>query len=486
VHPISVINCQGHPRQGTHNMNLTIQKILSSKLPESFLQCAIELEEKVENNNFTSWSFANQHGCMSAYWADEYSINNNKNNDNLHPCFDLSSLTKPLFINLFFREKFKDDYIKILLNPLKEINIDLNKSEVNKNLLDYLINHKNNYTLDSFLSHYSGAKKWFWMGSALWEQRGIYCDVLINKKDKNFINKVKINLNNNVIRSLGDINYGNNCYSDVNYFLLARLVEDNFLDKYGWIGLINFLNNNLNTYFYHSSIHLEKINNFIPFYSYMSINNDEVTSIKKNKFKYGFCNDNNANFLSSFRENSIVSGHAGFFGNITDVNIGVKKLINSQRKIIHSKNYNKKANNQFVFGLDTPSNENSLSGIKNWDVYKNKVFGHLGYTGTSFWFCADDNIKDQYHILLTNRTAKRKKHGQKKSPRIFIYNEYTSYSKYFLLNENDFYECSKEDVKTTILESRKFSRIIWNYSDIKLAHNINELRINLAKKLWNI
>ncbi|WP_338636040.1 hypothetical protein [Spirobacillus cienkowskii] len=467
-------------------MNFTIQKILSSTLPESFLQCAIELEEKVNNNNFTSWSFANQNGCMSAYWADEYSINNKKNNDNLHPCFDLSSLTKPFFINLFFREKFKDDYIKILLNPLKEINIDLNKSGVNKNLLDHLINHKNRYTLDSFLSHYSGAKKWFWMGSALWDQSNTYYDVLINKKDKNFINKVKINLNNSVIKSFDNISYGNNCYSDVNYFLLARIVEDNFLDNNGWIGLINFLNNNLNTNFYHSSIHLEKINNFIPFYSYMSINKDEISLIKKNKFKYGFCNDNNANFLSYFRENSIVSGHAGFFGNIIDVKIAVKKLINSQRKILNSKNYISKVNNQFVFGLDTPSKENSVSGIKDWDLYKNKVFGHLGYTGTSFWFCVDENKNEQYHILLTNRTAKRKKYGIKKCPRIFIYNEYTSCSKYFLLNENDFYECSEEDVQSALLESRKLSKIIWNYSDIKLAPNINELRINLAKKLWNI
>ncbi|RDB36986.1 MAG: hypothetical protein DCC88_02345 [Spirobacillus cienkowskii] len=467
-------------------MNFTIQKILSSTLPESFLQCAIELEEKVNNNNFTSWSFANQNGCMSAYWADEYSINNKKNNDNLHPCFDLSSLTKPFFINLFFREKFKDDYIKILLNPLKEINIDLNKSGVNKNLLDHLINHKNRYTLDSFLSHYSGAKKWFWMGSALWDQSNTYYDVLINKKDKNFINKVKINLNNSVIKSFDSISYGNNCYSDVNYFLLARIVEDNFLDNNGWIGLINFLNNNLNTNFYHSSIHLEKINNFIPFYSYMSINKDEISLIKKNKFKYGFCNDNNANFLSYFRENSIVSGHAGFFGNIIDVKIAVKKLINSQRKILNSKNYISKVNNQFVFGLDTPSKENSVSGIKDWDLYKNKVFGHLGYTGTSFWFCVDENKNEQYHILLTNRTAKRKKYGIKKCPRIFIYNEYTSCSKYFLLNENDFYECSEEEVQSALLESRKLSKIIWNYSDIKLAPNINELRINLAKKLWNI
>lgn len=101
-----------------------------------------------------------------------------------------------------------------------------------------------------------------------------------------------------------------------------------------------------------------------------------------------------------------VAGQAGLFGNIYGVvgitnylvdliegrekhpNIDVKDLINFIKK------QNKKGS--FGLGFDTPSLENSSTG----NFFSKNSFGHLGFTGTSFWV---DLKKGISIVLLTNR-----------------------------------------------------------------------------------
>lgn len=106
----------------------------------------------------------------------------------------------------------------------------------------------------------------------------------------------------------------------------------------------------------------------------------------------GKVHDPNAYNLSEF------TSHAGLFGTIDGVG---KTLLNFNHKydlleLMQEKIEN--SDNRFVNGFDTVSNpENTLAGKGCSD----KTFGHLGFTGTSFWIDAKRGIG---HVILTNST----------------------------------------------------------------------------------
>ena len=93
-----------------------------------------------------------------------------------------------------------------------------------------------------------------------------------------------------------------------------------------------------------------------------------------------------------------------------------------------------KDESRFVYGFDTPSSLNSAAAVHNFEDNKNKIFGHLGYTGTSFWAHSEVKI---FHILLTNRTANRKKIENEHCPRIFVVENRKTHEKIFYVKDRD-------------------------------------------------
>ena len=480
-------------------MNLSIQKCLQSHIPKNFLECLADLESNVQRGRFTAWSLANNEGCLSSFWADETLLNKNNNVDGqdslVHPYFDLSSLTKPLFLNLYLRILFNSDFVKVISTPIRDLISSNNCFEENNNLIEFILKNENKYSFNSFLSHFSGAKNWFWMGSALWSQKitshHLDPNVFYNHIDLKNIDSSKIiqnNLNSFSIRNFQNENFGQYLYSDINYFVLARIIESFFLKKINWNDVLNQINEKLMTRFFHASLEFNKASLCIPYYPYISSYNSEFNdNVKENNF--GYINDTNANILSSFGSSkNIVSGHAGFFGNIIDVCGGVNALCKSQNDCLSDTYFIRDKSARFVYGLDTPTDKDTTAGLSNWPKNKDKIFGHLGYSGTAFWFSREKiNAKNNFNILLTNRTAQRSKHGVEKCPRIYIYTNFLNgKSTYFQSVGDSLIELTKIELIDTINEYYGISKRIWDQSVIRIQPNINETRRYIANKLWNI
>ncbi len=106
----------------------------------------------------------------------------------------------------------------------------------------------------------------------------------------------------------------------------------------------------------------------------------------------GIVHDPNAFNLKTFMS------HAGLFGTISGV---AEALISFDKEFSMLKHMYKLLNSReyrFVEGFDTVENpENTLAGK---GCSKN-TFGHLGFTGTSFWI---DTEKEIGHIILSNAT----------------------------------------------------------------------------------
>ncbi|MCO4755817.1 MAG: serine hydrolase, partial [Bacteriovoracaceae bacterium] len=107
---------------------------------------------------------------------------------------------------------------------------------------------------------------------------------------------------------------------------------------------------------------------------------------------YGMVHDPNALNLNE------LTSHAGLFGTIDGV---CKTLINFNQKLDLLKHMNSELSDdheRFVLGWDTVTNpNNTLAG----NGCGERVFGHLGFTGTSIWI---DPVKKLGHVLLTNAT----------------------------------------------------------------------------------
>ncbi len=113
----------------------------------------------------------------------------------------------------------------------------------------------------------------------------------------------------------------------------------------------------------------------------------------------GLVNDDNCRVLGG------VAGHAGLFGTISGVLTFIEKLsseIQGKTSILRFSTetiqtfLKKKKNTSWINGFDTPSAGCSSSG----DYFSDMSFGHLGFTGTSFWM---DIKKGCGVVMLTNR-----------------------------------------------------------------------------------
>lgn len=116
-----------------------------------------------------------------------------------------------------------------------------------------------------------------------------------------------------------------------------------------------------------------------------------VTGFRSGKDIRGVVHDDNAFVLNEF------CSHAGLFSTGEGL---LKTLININEKCDLLSAMDKKLSqkhDRFVLGFDTPSSMDSLCG----EGDLKKCFGHLGFTGTSFWI---DCKKKRAQVILTNAT----------------------------------------------------------------------------------
>ena len=72
-------------------------------------------------------------------------------------------------------------------------------------------------------------------------------------------------------------------------------------------------------------------------------------------------------------------------------------------------------NGTWMLGFDTPSPQNSSAG----KYFSPRSVGHLGFTGTSFWFDLDEEI---LIIFLTNRVYPTRENERLRSFRPLLHN----------------------------------------------------------------
>ncbi len=89
-----------------------------------------------------------------------------------------------------------------------------------------------------------------------------------------------------------------------------------------------------------------------------------------------------------------VAPQAGLFGSMEDVLDYGKDL---RKMYAKSPEYFKRVNSDWANGFMVPSGVETTAGA----LFSKKSIGHLGYTGTSFWY---DPTKDLFVAILSNRT----------------------------------------------------------------------------------
>jgi len=289
--------------------------------------------------------------------------------------FDLASLTKPLctaFLSMIFCEEKKLN----LNNVVTEYFLTTQLKETN---------------IKQLLNHTSGLIDWFPFHRDLFEHHAE--DINYNRDF--ILNKV---LNNNQLFN----QRSSYVYSDLGYILLGAVLEQIEVER-------------LDQIFRHKISQPLGIDDKIFFLP----NGEEINYNTEHYIPTEYCPvrmryiqaevmDRNAFLLGG------VAGHAGLFSNATTIH----KLLSELRKAsLDEKALITKSTFQtfcvpdqerpddqpyFTLGFDSPTKGKSQSGTL---MSKNSI-GHLGYSGTSFWWDLDN---DYWIIFLSNRCMPNRK-----------------------------------------------------------------------------
>ena len=135
----------------------------------------------------------------------------------------------------------------------------------------------------------------------------------------------------------------------------------------------------------------------------MNIPPTEIDSVYRKKIIKGIVHDENAYHMGG------ISGHSGLFSNAYDIakyaqttlNLGIyngKRVFDKRLVKKFTKGTNISSKFPFILGWDTPSKDGKSNA---GDLFSDYSFGHLGFTGTSLWIDAKNNI---VIVFLSNRT----------------------------------------------------------------------------------
>ncbi len=291
------------------------------------------------------------------------------------PVFDLASLTKPIctaLVCMLFSEEGKLDLT------------DSPKKYLGETVLD-------DVTIASLLNHTSGLTDW----------APLYAGKIAGDKidfEKNRHDILELILNDDYfLRNPDKV-----VYSDIGYIILGEILEkiagkklnEIFLDK-----VASKLKLTQNLFFVPlTKSNPEKTERFLP---------SEICPFRKRVIQ-GEVMDKNCFAIGG------VAGHAGLFGDAKAVHVFLSELNKAKSgvpSIINKKTFETFClpdpdrvweNRYFTLGFDTNTKGVSQSG----SLFSKNTIGHLGYTGTSFWW---DLERDFWVILLTNRTMPERK-----------------------------------------------------------------------------
>ncbi|MBU1916693.1 beta-lactamase family protein [bacterium] len=277
--------------------------------------------------------------------------------------FDLASLTKPLCTALVTLKLYQDGKISFTqkISDFFPTSIQPEK------------------TIASLLNHTSGFVDW-----------QPFYKTHINKTHNREI--VTQDILEQLLNDKGLINPTGVCYSDLGFILLGFILE-------------KITNTKLNILFQNLIAKPLKLQKELLFSDNKQNNNFFVPSAhcpyRKHTLR-GDVMDLNATVLDG------IAGHAGLFGTAEGINfllIELRKALQGKSSLFEKQkteefllpNPNRShAQRYFTLGFDTPTKDISQSGT----LFSKNSIGHLGFTGTSFWWDLDN---DFWVILLTNR-----------------------------------------------------------------------------------
>jgi CubicO group peptidase (beta-lactamase class C family) len=367
-------------------------------------------------------------------------------------------------------------------------------------------------TLSHLLNHTSGIAPWCWFGRMLWQfqdgpqgrrSSGRVGD-LVQDKDGEKARIAQMQLTRYILeQSPLQQQPSQTIYSDLNYYLLARVIENLAMSPFrGWQDCIDELNKKWSSDFWHASLDPERSSSAVPFFPYL---NSQVVAhiyesrkLENHAGEFGSVHDTNANILASefkaaHRVNPLVSSHAGIFGSIRDLANAIPFFIESQLELDQHKKTFAGQSDRFSWGLDTPTSAASTAGLKDWPLVNGRsVFGHLGFTGTSMWM-ADDG---QFHVLLTNRTAHRRTLGAQTAPRILFFQESSATAPEAWLRFPQGKNGQKEskasswqsiparDAYTLCFEQFRLNTRYWDRNTLRTPPDLAHLRRTAGRSLW--
>jgi len=278
--------------------------------------------------------------------------------------YDLASLTKPLSTTLSIITLIKKN--KLHYNTLLE---DLLEMEVPKD--------KKNINLYSLLNHSSGLTGYYPFYREM--EDGDYV-----KNNNEIVEKI-------LSHPLEYETSKKQLYSDLGFLLLGKIIEKKAkpLDEFSRLSIYKPLGIDKDIFF-NAGNFIKKNRVYAP----------SEECLWREKKVCGQVHDDNAYVLGG------VCGHAGLFANIYSVMelvTTIEDILKRRKKVsgIRREDLQKCVTKQsdlgtWGLGFDTPS-EFSSSGR----FFSKNSFGHLGFTGTSFWTDLDRGVSI---VLLTNRT----------------------------------------------------------------------------------
>ncbi len=191
-------------------------------------------------------------------------------------------------------------------------------------------------------------------------------------------------------------------YSDLGYILLGEIVEQvsgESLDRYTRREFYHPLDMNA-TYFNPSRLGSWFTRRIPP---------TEIDTVYRQKTVHAEVHDERAWYLDG------VAGHAGLFSSGPDLAAFAQMLLNEGRyggvrylneSTVRRFTTNQSPLNNRGLGFDRKSDGFSSAG----SLTSRRTYGHLGFTGTSFWI---DPRRDLAIIILTNRTWPNRSYGER-------------------------------------------------------------------------
>jgi len=255
------------------------------------------------------------------------------------------------------------------------------KDKIGKYIPEFSEGKKKNITIENFLLHNSGLPPF-----------RVYVDSL--KSEKEIIEAIK----NEPLTYETGTDYR---YSDLGFILLGEIIEqvtDRSLDQYL-----------RETFYYPLGMSSTFFNpKKIGKYFIDRIPPTEIDTVFRDTTVHAEVHDERSYFLNG------VAGHAGLFSSGRDLAIFCQMLLNdgwyAGRRYLEPSTIQKFTKQQGKhsnrgYGFDRKSGENSTAG----SMTSKKTFGHLGFTGTSYWI---DPERDLAIIILTNRTYPYRSYGK--------------------------------------------------------------------------